>query len=1575
MNTEWIEEVPINVMLDSIFPYLLSYHIIAKGTTPNDVNNEHLLALSSRWKVGALKSKSNSIASASQSDVFDMSLLQGLYAQTEVLDSRRAGRRGGGGTSNMLTATDAHTLGGVGYDSFSPIVTKTHKLKELERNYFGLPPYALHRTAGGIIYQARKPYEGITGRYDESETMQIEDEEEEEKSMVEKTEVKTQNHSAQRKVASALMSMASTASMLEHFVYKGGVDAVSKLAYESTDPEVLASCASSIGIAATQKKHALHLIKKQVISLITCLIENGDELTKYLAGVAAARLTCHENMDVILVQNGIIMPLQSLLSSTRLDTVSYAMLSIANASLDMMGNDAETSVRYCLQGCKRLDFIHEFESAYFLSQLFNNLTRLNHFVSLICDEGVLPVLISLLENQPYAEVVEGCSEAFFNLSMLRKNRRDIYGSGVAAQMVKMLQVGSAKARAYCLLMVGNLLGNGLFQDKIAREDILKIVISLLDPKFPEQCLAASYVISHLSHFETPCEIMLYKCDIIPNILSRLGGKSGGIQMKPHCVSYLWTALANMSHDKEFFLKMMQEENLPKYLAEEASNGENQEIVAQLLLNMSNHEELLPLCGPEAFGKLVLSIKTLFIRGNNIDVKRTAMNIMINLCICIRESRAMVLAADLIDIIEESSLEELNTEFLTLVYLISNEPTLCPKLVDFGAQRLFMSIVSSIKTEYGRDLIAATLHNMSLKRALLGTGVLPSLMQFARNCMSIRVLWVARTLANMSSFPRSRSILAKEKKIIPCLAGIMRYGCLEAERVQHYCALAICNVVGTHLEKSIVLSLIKNGTITDLVVVTLLRVNAVDTKESLAKALFNLLSRADVREQLVNLDVFEALVELSRIDKTGLLELSVKTVYNMSCETESYAKKFLQLKITSNMITRTLPTADLQGTRPTNDVKLICGKAIANMSFNKDIALQMTFEKVAESCAAIAALKSDEARYCACATLFNISFLENTVVLANTVAVPMLVAVLASGPIKCTQLAVAALTNFSMHEVFHDQLTTLALGSMIKAISQPSLDANIKQDCVYFIYNLVTKFGPAHMKAVEEGCIAAMGKMVKFNDSEEMVGLIGRIIKECCSVESMSRKILSEGVMAIIAKLAKLEFPMLKLDLACAVLSLTVPAETTLKMLKLDTIDVLFWITLHDCLGLYDQIRNYVVRAIRNFTLTLEDAVFMVKEDRFISIIKTLLKSGNEDVLWHTAVVLYNLLNPPTAIKNLETDQYVGGKKMEMMVNDLRATLLKRQIIQLIFDVAATGTDSVRHLCSACLHSVADHIPNSDDPAVLQLIMCLLDAEGDQFTQLANRVTNDLLYNGAYLINETAYRHDSTDFTGNWQPEPCAVDVIFSPAAIEMTVVGSDQFPTSPLDSKVITLETATLLDPDEFRGFKGHCRPKRTKSKKQNQKDDGTFELAVKSTKWKGSGEHDDQHPVYFSDTESEGKSNGDEDDYVMDNEFSDDEDSNAMANVLSVPSITSPRPPTDDVSVLSETSADQNNPKRLLKSQSSSLPRIVSSKVSSADRSILPNDTIKALHGTQYNPKSQKNTVSIKGSFDNSSSRMMPPI
>ena len=189
--TDWIEEVPVNVMLDSIFPYLLSYHLVSKGSTPNDVTNEHLAALGSRWKIAPPAVKNKSMAT-SLSDNMDLNYLQALYAHTEVLDSRRAGRRVGGGNSNMLTAEKVHTLQQDSYDSFIPTTKSLHKFKELERNYFGLPPYALNRTAEGIVYQARKPYEGVTSRTDNG-PREEEDEEEEEKSLEEKVEVKSTN--------------------------------------------------------------------------------------------------------------------------------------------------------------------------------------------------------------------------------------------------------------------------------------------------------------------------------------------------------------------------------------------------------------------------------------------------------------------------------------------------------------------------------------------------------------------------------------------------------------------------------------------------------------------------------------------------------------------------------------------------------------------------------------------------------------------------------------------------------------------------------------------------------------------------------------------------------------------------------------------------------------------------------------------------------------------------------------------------------------------------------------------------------------------------------------------------------------------------------------------------------------------------------------------------------------------------------------------------------------------------------------------------------------------------------------
>lgn len=92
---------------------------------------------------------------------------------------------------------------------------------------------------------------------------------------------------------------------------------------------------------------------------------------------------------------------------------------------------------------------------------------------------------------------------------------------------------------------------------------------------------------------------------------------------------------------------------------------------------------------------------------------------------------------------------------------------------------------------------------------------------------------------------------------------------------------------------------------------------------------------------------------------------------------------------------------------------------------------------------------------------------------------------------------------------------------------------MKTDCVYFIYNLVTMFEPAHKVAIDEGVIVALQKIIKVHTDEGIICMVGRILKEVCTVETHTRRLLADGVMPILLKLAKYEYANLKLDIASA----------------------------------------------------------------------------------------------------------------------------------------------------------------------------------------------------------------------------------------------------------------------------------------------------------------------------------------------------------------------------------------------------------------------------------------------------------
>ena len=101
---------------------------------------------------------------------------------------------------------------------------------------------------------------------------------------------------------------------------------------------------------------------------------------------------------------------------------------------------------------------------------------------------------------------------------------------------------------------------------------------------------------------------------------------------------------------------------------------------------------------------------------------------------------------------------------------------------------------------------------------------------------------------------------------------------------------------------------------------------------------------------------------------------------------------------------------------------------------------------------------------------------------------------------------------------------------------------------------------------------------------------------------------------------------------------------------------------------------------------------------------------------------------------------------------------------LIFEVAGSGYETVRHVCSATLHTVQDAIPDMEDPAVLQLLLCLLEVDGDKFADLemkSQMVNQTNLHLEPDPVYTSLFVHEATNFQGSWLTLTCAIDNNFT----------------------------------------------------------------------------------------------------------------------------------------------------------------------------------------------------------------------
>ena len=214
-----------------------------------------------------------------------------------------------------------------------------------------------------------------------------------------------------------------------------------------------------------------------------------------------------------------------------------------------------------------------------------------------------------------------------------------------------------------------------------------------------------------------------------------------------------------------------------------------------------------------------------------------------------------------------------------------------------------------------------------------------------------------------------------------------------------------------MDRSIIVELIKSQTVTDIIVVALLRVNGTSIKENLSKALFNLLSRAEFRTEMVDLGVLSAMMELAKLESTEVLELCTRCVYNITCQTDKFADKLKSLGVPSFLLARAsgfkshefvkavnsstsenfAASASVQkkqdelsemGLISSTTVKLLCAMGLANISFARPLALLLCCDMGTDAILSAQRLQSDQSAYCAAVVIFNTSLLSESVIFCN-----------------------------------------------------------------------------------------------------------------------------------------------------------------------------------------------------------------------------------------------------------------------------------------------------------------------------------------------------------------------------------------------------------------------------------------------------------------------------------------------------------------------------------------------------------------------------------------------------------------
>ncbi|KAJ1446261.1 armadillo-type protein [Pelagophyceae sp. CCMP2097] len=651
------------------------------------------------------------------------------------------------------------------------------------------------------------------------------------------------------------------------------------------------------------------------------------------------------------------------------------------------------------------------------------------------------------------------------------------------------------------------------------------------------------------------------------------------------------------------------------------------------------------------------------------------------------------------------------------------------LRDQGGVELLV-LLAAATNDSAKTAVAASFHNLAQRGPVHAEGFLDAVLQLSRGADDARVLWCAWCLADVSRHAKGRAALGKAcRTALPALLAMMRSGCADAELVQYHCAVAVCNTLSVFLSRPDVEIMLQDGTVQDIIVITVLRSNAVRTKRVLAQALFNLISREDTRLAMIAQDVPLALIQLAKAEDGKLNALCGAVVHNLSCDAAALAPKLLELKVARVVVDQAL-SARGGGVA----LKKLAAATLANCADVSDLlhrALAAPEARVVAGLQAVAVAGDAATLDCVAAVALRLSTItagRAALVAQGGVAVLTRIA-RGTGhetskdspvPARARRLLVAALRNVSTSPKAHADIygcaacLALATDTMLAASAAPGT----RVDACLLLCNVVAGHPAARLVVTEADVLPALLQLAKAvaNTDGRGANALATLVRDLSTCPESAKLLVWSGAMALCVKLAKREDPALKHCVATAVCNLCGTAGAPAAIVEDGAISALFWLSLQDCLGLTKSILRECAVALRHVAQAPALRAAACGDSNLVPLLLRLAHFGACDVVRHdAAVAAYHLLSHEAAQKSL----------------------VRQGLVKVLVDLAgaAKASPRIREVCSAALHQLPSHLLTNVDGEMLNVLMGLLEIKDADFVNASLYVPDRSLRSVAPWVAE------------------------------------------------------------------------------------------------------------------------------------------------------------------------------------------------------------------------------------------------